>query len=291
MTDVLITGGTGQVGGALARLAWPDGIRVHAPPRSELDLTDPASIERVFGQRSWSAVLSCGAFTAVDRAETEVATAWTVNAVAPAVLASLTGRAGIPILHVSTDYVFSGDKDAPYLETDPVAPANVYGASKEGGEQAVRTGNPRHTIVRTAWVVSASGANFVKTMLRLAGDRDEVRVVSDQRGCPTSAEDLAVALRTLALRMMADPGAPTGSFHFVNEGEATWSELAEAVFGFSAALGGPSAAVVPIRTADYPTPARRPTNSRLSTARLRAEYGIAPRPWREAVPEIVAALS
>lgn len=289
--DILVTGGTGQVGRALTQLQWPEGARVHSPSRSEFDLSDPQSIERVFSEHRWAAVVSCGAYTAVDRAETEVAAAWTVNAVAPALLASLTAEAGIPIVHVSTDYVFAGDKPEPYLEHDPVAPINVYGASKEGGEQGVRTANPRHVIVRSAWLASPIGANFVKTMLRLAGERNEVRVVSDQRGCPTSAGDLARALQQITLRLVADRKASHGTFHFVNDGEATWSELADAVFAASSARGGPSAAVTPIKTSEYPTPARRPQNSRLLTDRIRHEYGLKPRHWSEAIGEVVAALT
>lgn len=288
--DILLTGGSGQVGLALRRLAWPDGATLHAPDRAGLDLGDPVCVQRCLESRPWSAILSVGAYTAVDRAESDVAAAWAANALAPAILAGGAGAAGIPIVHVSTDYVFAGDKDAPYVEDDPVGPAGVYGASKEGGEQAVRTGAARHAIVRTAWVVSAERANFLKTMLRLAAGHDEVRVVADQHGCPTFAPDLAAALRTVVLRLLDDPAAPTGTFHFVNAGEASWAGFAEAIFAASAARGGPSARVVPIASAEYPTPARRPANSRLSTAKLEGAFGIAPPPWRESLERTVAAL-
>lgn len=288
--DILLTGGTGQVGIALRHLRWPEAVRLHAPPREELDLADPASVRRAIAMRPWSAVISSGAYTAVDRAESEVGAAWAANALAPAILAAGAAEAGIPIVHVSTDYVFAGDKDGAYREDDPVGPVGVYGASKEGGEQAVRTANARHAIVRTAWVVSPHRANFLRTMLRLAAERDEVRVVADQVGCPTFAADLAAALQHLALRLAGDPAAPTGTYHFVNAGEASWAAFARAIFAASARRGGPSARVVPITTAEYPTPARRPRNSRLATELIRRDFGIEPRPWTGALDEAVAAL-
>ena len=288
--DVLLTGGSGQVGIELLRQA-PATMNLVAPRRGELDLGDPEAILALVASRPWAAIINCGAFTAVDRAETEVVEAWRANALGPAALAQASAAAQIPLIHVSTDYVFDGSKSGFYLETDPVAPLGVYGGSKEAGEQAVRTGNPRHLILRTAWVVSPHGSNFVKTMLRLAQTRPEVRVVDDQRGCPTSAADIAATLLKITGRMIADPqSAPTGAYHFVNAGEATWCELARAVFDMAAARGAPSPRLEAITTAEFPTPARRPANSRLDTAKLRADYGIQPRPWRAAVEDIVEAL-
>lgn len=288
--DILLTGGTGQVGIELLRLRWPEGVRVHAPDRAALDLADPASVERAMAARRWGAVISSGAYTAVDKAETEVGPAWAANALAPAILARRSAEAGIPIVHVSTDYVFSGEKPDPYLEDDPVGPINVYGASKEGGEQAVRTANPRHAILRTAWVVSPHRSNFVKTMLRLAADREELRVAADQHGCPTFAGDLAAAIQAVTLRLALESDGPHGTFHVVNAGEASWAGFAEAIFAASARHGGPSARVVPIPGAEYPTPARRPGNSRLSTAKIGRHFGVAPRPWQAALDETVADL-
>ena len=285
MRAVLLTGGSGQVGSALRRLAGDD-VELVAPTRAELDLNDPEALAGVVASRAWSAVINAGAYTAVDRAEGDVVAAWQVNAMAPAALAAATASAGIPIIHVSTDYVFDGGKAEPYVEEDPVAPLGVYGASKEAGEQAVRTANPRHLILRTAWVVSANGANFVKTMLRLGAERPALRVVADQHGCPTSAEDIARTILTMLDRATTGDG-PTGTYHFVNAGEATWHGLAEAVFARAAIHGRPAPEVTPIATADYPTPARRPVNSRLSTARLTRDFGSAPRPWREAIDAVV----
>lgn len=287
--DVLLTGGSGQVGTEVIRLA-PAGVNIVAPGRDRLDLSDPDALAAMVASRPWAAVINCAAHTAVDRAESEILAAWKINALAAAALAEATAQAGIPLLQVSTDYVFDGSKAGYYVETDPVAPVSVYGASKEAGEQAVRTGNPRHVILRTAWVVSPHGANFIKTMLRLAETRPELRVVDDQRGCPTSATDIAGALLTITQRLVSDPQAPVGTYHFVNAGEATWCGFARAIFEIAAEHGRPAPSVEGITTADYPTPARRPANSRLDVAKLAQDYAISPRPWREAVEEIVETL-
>ena len=284
---ILILGGGGQVGAELRRHRWPAGVSVDAPTRAELDLTEEAAVEARIAAGGYAAAINAAAYTAVDKAETDVAAAWRLNALAPAILAAATTRAGIPLVHVSTDYVFDGQASRPYEAEDPVAPLGVYGASKEGGEQAVRTANPRHAILRTAWVVSPHRANFVKTMLRLAAERPLLRVVDDQWGNPTVAADLAAALATVALRLAGDAAAPAGTFHFANRGDVTWAGFAREIMAQSAARGGPSVPVEGIATADYPTPARRPANSRLSTARLSAAYGIEPRPWREALGELL----
>jgi dTDP-4-dehydrorhamnose reductase len=290
MASILLTGGTGQVGTELRALAWPIGITLVAPGRADCDLADPASVDRYLEGRSFDAILSVGAYTAVDKAESDVANAWLVNAVAPALLAAHAAKAGIPIVHVSTDYVFDGTKPSPYLESDPVGPVGVYGASKEGGEQAIRTGTARHAIVRTSWVVSPHGNNFIKTMLRVGSQRSQLKVVDDQWGAPTVAADLARALQVMTLRMMAETGAPAGTFHYCNAGETTWCGLAREVFAVAAARGGPNPEVEPITTADYPTPARRPANSRMSAARIVAEYAVECPPWQTSVRGLVNTL-
>lgn len=285
MRQVLVTGGTGQVGSALQRLALDD-FELVAPSRAELDLADPEAIVTMVKSRPWAAIINSGAYTAVDKAETDIVAAWRANALAPAAFAAASGEAGIPLIHVSTDYVFDGAKTEAYAEDDPVGPVGVYGASKEAGEQAVRTANPRHVILRTAWVVSPDGGNFIKTMLRLGADRPELRVVADQYGCPTAAEDIA---RTLIVLLRAATGDRPhwGTYHFVNDGEGTWHDLAEAVFTRAAVHGRPQPKVTAITTADYPTPARRPANSRLTTGKIQRDFGVAPRPWREAIDGIV----
>jgi dTDP-4-dehydrorhamnose reductase len=288
MTNILVTGGQGQVGIELAALAWPDGVRVHTPTRAELDLTSADSVRAYFAGKSFAAVINPAAYTAVDKAESEIGAAFAANALGPALLAE--AAKGTPIVHISTDYVFDGAKDGAYVESDPVSPLGVYGASKEAGEQAIRSAAPRHVILRTAWVVSPHRGNFVKTMLRLGAERPVLRVVDDQHGCPTAAADIAQAVGRIALRLINDPSAPIGTYHFVNAGDTTWCGLARHVFQASAKFGRPQPMVEAITTADYPTPARRPANSRLSTEKLKTDYGIHPRPWAVATDEVVGKL-
>lgn len=284
---ILVTGAGGQLGTELQRCAWGDGWDVVAIDHDTLNLTDTAAIAAMMASRDWAAVINGAAYTAVDKAESDVVTAWGVNAMAPAAFGEACAKAGIPLVQVSTDYVFAGDKHGAWEVDDPVAPLGVYGASKLGGELAVKTSGARHAIVRTAWVVSAHGHNFIKTMLRVGEARDTLTVVDDQRGSPTSAADLAHALMTIAKRLVEDGQAPTGTFHFSNAGAVSWAGFAAEIFRQSALRGGPSAAVAPITTADYPTPARRPANSLLSHDAIRAAYGIEPRDWQAALGDIL----
>jgi len=285
---ILVIGGASQLGLELTSLSWPAGYEVYAPPRSEVDVTDRAAIAACLAARSWTAVINAAAYTAVDAAEDAVAEAFAANALGPAILAEETKRRGVPLIHVSTDYVFDGTKPTPYVEDDPVRPLGVYGASKLAGEEAVRTGNPRHLIVRTSWVFGRHGRNFVKTMLRLAREGKSVRVVDDQVGSPTSAFDLAAAL--MALAITSNLRDHSGVYHFANSGETSWFGFASEIFALNAALGEPTPRAEPITTAGYPTPAKRPANSRLSTARIEQDFGIAPRPWEEALQPVVLAL-
>jgi dTDP-4-dehydrorhamnose reductase len=284
---ILVTGGNGQLGTELQRCAWPAGYEIVAIDVADLDLTDTVAIAAKMAEREWAAVINGAAYTAVDRAESDVVTAWAVNAMAPAAFGEACAKAGIPLVQVSTDYVFAGDKQGAWEVDDPVAPLGVYGASKLSGELAVRTSGARHVIVRTAWVVSAHGSNFVKTMLRVGAERDTLTVVDDQRGSPTSAADLAGALMAITLRLIEDEGAPTGTFHFSNAGETSWAGFAAEIFHQAAARGGATANVTPITTDQYPTPARRPANSLLSHAAIHAAYDIAPRPWQDALSDIL----
>lgn len=286
MPTILVTGGSGQVGQALARLPWDQDVTLLLPPRAALDLGDPASIRSYLDGRSIDLIVNSGAYTAVDRAETDVAAAFAINAHAPAILADYARQVGIPLIHLSTDYVFSGAKPDPYVENDPVGPLGIYGASKLAGELAVRLGNPRSVVLRTAWVLSPFGKNFLKTMRMLAASRPEITVVADQFGCPTSADDIARAVQAISQAHLGSSPAPTGVYHFVNAGSTNWCDLANAIF----AIDGSSAIARPITTADYPTPARRPSNSQLSTDRIKADFGIVPRPWKDAVTDIVIEL-
>jgi dTDP-4-dehydrorhamnose reductase len=284
---ILVTGGNGQLGTELKRYTWPDGWAVTAIDIDELDLRDTAAITAMVASQPWAAVISAGAYTAVDKAESDVVTAWAVNAMAPAAFAEACVKADIPIVQVSTDYVFDGARDGAWEVTDPVAPLGVYGASKLGGELAVRTSGARYAIVRTAWVVSAHGNNFIKTMLRVGATNPTLRVVDDQHGSPTSATDLAAALARITMRLVEDVTAPTGTYHFSNAGAVTWAGFAREIFAQSAARGGASAEVQGITTAEYPTPATRPANSLLSHDAIICDYGIHPPAWQTALGNIL----
>jgi dTDP-4-dehydrorhamnose reductase len=285
---LLLLGGTGQVGEELRALAMPHGVEVVAPGRSVLDLQDADAIDRVVAAGPWGVVINAAAYTQVDRAESDQAVAFAVNAAAPSRLAAETGRRGIPLVHISTDYVFDGKKGAPYHEQDAVAPVNAYGRSKLAGEEGVRAGNPRHVILRTSWAYSPFGTNFVKTILRLAAGRDRLTVVADQRGCPTAARDIARACLDIAMQCGSQPqGSPYGLYHFAGAGEASWFELAEAIVDLSAGRRARSPQVVPIRTCDYPTPAARPLDTRLDCTAIIRAFGVAARPWREALEETI----
>lgn len=286
MWTILVTGGTGQVGQELARLDWGSDTTLLLPPRAELDLASVETVAQYLALHAVDLVINAAAHTAVDRAETEVAAAFATNALGPAALADATRERGIALIHLSTDYVFSGAKQTPYVEDDPVGPLGIYGASKLAGELAVRLGNPRSVVLRTAWVLSVHGNNFLKTMRRLSATRSELNVVADQRGCPTAAGDIAAAVQVIARAHLASADAPSGTYHFVNAGEASWCDLANAIF----AMDESATVARPIPATDYPTPARRPANSRLSTAKITRDFGIVPRPWLEAVAEIISEL-
>ena len=284
MDPVLITGGTGQVGSAMLRRLREARVAAYAPARDELDLCDEAGIRGFFARKPCRAVINCAAYTAVDRAEDEQDRADFINARAPGILAEETERLGVPLIHLSTDYVFDGTRAEAYAEGDETNPLGVYGRTKLAGELAVRAGNPNHAIVRTAWVLSAHGANFLNTMLRLCAERDEVSVVDDQWGCPTSAKDIAQALYAI----LSGLGERGGTWHFVNAGSANWFDLAELVFALAKQSGVKTPALRAISTQDYPTQARRPANSRLSTGLIERDFGVKPRPWQEAVKSIMA---
>ncbi len=271
---LLVTGGGGQLGADLLREAR--GHDVVGPTRTELDVTDAAAVEKAVLEMRPDAVLNAAAYTAVDAAEADEATAAAVNAEAPAHLARVCALYGVGLVHVSTDYVFAGDATTPYEVDAPVGPTSAYGRTKLAGERAVRELLPeRSWVVRTAWVYGASGSNFVKTMARLEASRDTVEVVDDQRGSPTWSRDLAAGLLALV-----EAGPAPGVYHCTNAGETTWCGLARAVF---AELGADPERVRPTTTAAFPRPAPRPAYSVLSPAAWLAAGLPVPRPWRDAL--------
>jgi dTDP-4-dehydrorhamnose reductase len=236
--------------------------------------------------------VNAAAYTAVDEAESDPELAQAINGRGAGIVAAAAAAAGVPVVHVSTDYVFDGTAARPYREDDPVAPLGVYGASKLAGERTVAAATPDYAILRTAWVYSPFGKNFVRTMLRLAETRDEVAVVADQRGCPNCAFDLADGVIAVARNLAGRPGDASlrGVFHLSAEGEASWADFATNVFAISARLGGPSARVREIVTSDYPTPARRPAYSCLDGRKLSARHGVRLPDWRASLETTIRCL-
>ncbi len=278
---ILVVGRAGQVARALVEESAATGVALVALGRPDLDLVDAASIDAAVDKLTPWLVINAAAYTAVDQAESDEAAAFALNAEGAGMLAACAAKAGLPMLHLSTDYVFDGAKPAPYVETDPTAPLGVYGRSKLAGEVAVAQANPAHLILRTAWVYSAFGKNFAKTMLRVAETRTELGVVQDQIGNPTSAHDIAVALLKLAETIAAKPQQSWGTYHLTARGDASWADFAAEIFDVSAKHGGPVAAVKRITTEDYPTPTRRPANSRLDCARLEKTFGVRLPHWKD----------
>jgi dTDP-4-dehydrorhamnose reductase len=260
--------------------------------RPELDLTSASDdIVGTILQAQPDVVVSAAAYTQVDKAETERNLAFAVNENGARAVARAAREAAVPLIHLSTDYVFDGLKASPYIEADTPDPSGVYGVSKLAGEWAVLAEHNNSAVLRTAWVYSPFGANFVKTMLRLAGERNEIAVVADQHGNPSSAFDIAEGIMTVARNLISqsDPKY-RGVFHMAGTSEASWADFAEAVFAASHALGGPDAKVRRIATADYPTAAKRPANSRLDCAKLERVHGVRLPDWHGSVESVVDAL-
>lgn len=288
---IAVTGRAGQLARALAETAAAHGVTVVPVGRPALDLAHPDSVAPALAAAAPDVIVNAAAYTAVDKAEAEPELAMTANRDGAGAVAVAAAALGVPVIHLSTDYVFDGTSPRPYREDDVTVPLGVYGRSKWLGEQAVMAAGPRHLILRTAWVYAPFGANFVRTMLRLAQTRQEIGVVADQRGCPTAALDLATVILAIAPTLVR-PETPGlfGLFHATGQGEATWADVAEAVFARSAALGGPTATVKRIATSDYPTPARRPANACLDGAKLERVHGLALPPWRGSLEACVTRL-
>lgn len=285
---VLLTGGEGQLGTELIAQSAAGGIEVLAPTLAEMDLMRPAHVDAFCDAFRPAVIINAAAYTAVDRAETEAELAFAVNAAAPAYLARRCSREGIPLIHISTDYVFDGLKGSPYLEEDPVAPLSVYGRSKAEGESAVRGALDRYIIIRTSWLYSAHGANFVKTVMRLAAERDELRIVDDQVGSPTCASDLAGAILAIADRLSTGEAVAWGTYHYCGNGVTSWYGLARHVLETLVSRGHlASFRLTPIPTTDYPTPARRPPYSVLNCRRIETCFGLARPAWQASVTKTV----
>ncbi len=288
---IAVIGCNGQLGWELVRQGEARGLKILALDYPEIDISDFASIDACFDSTKIDLVINAAAYTAVDRAESEPQAAFAVNRDGPGYLAERCRKRGIPLIHVSTDYVFDGTKQGAYVEEDPVAPLGVYGESKAAGEVDVRNRLPEHIIVRTAWLCGLHGHNFVKTMLRVGREKDTLKVVSDQCGCPTFATDLAEAVLEMATQAETRRPVPWGTYHYCGEGETTWHAFAEAVFEIAGQYERFAVRqVVAIPTSEYPTPVRRPANSVLDCSKIKERFGIRQRPWRESLAEMIEQL-
>lgn len=287
---VLVLGANGQVGFELMRARWPEGLAATGIVRAEVDLTKPETIAAVVARHAPDLVINATAYTAVDKAESEQTTAFAVNETGVAALAEATAARGTPLLHISTDYVFDGTGSKPWVETDPIAPLGAYGASKAAGEVALRSRNSRHVILRTSWVYGVHGLNFVKTMQRLGRERAEMRVVADQHGTPTAALEIAEALIAIAEKIRGG-AEPWGTYHFTARGETTWHGFAERVFEDLERRTGRRPVCTAITTADYPTPARRPANSRLDCGKFDATFALPRVAWTERLAAVLDELA
>lgn len=278
---IAVTGRNGQVVRSLIERAAVAGTEVVCIGRPALDLGNPDTIESALASTAADVLVSAAAYTDVNKAEAEPELADRINGHAAGSLAARAHALGMPLIHLSTDYVFDGGKPSPYTEDDPICPINAYGRSKAAGERAIAAAHPHHVILRTSWVYSPVGRNFVRTMLDLARKQDAVRVVADQIGNPTAASDVADGILTVARNLAEGRGEERyGTFHMAAPGTATWAEFAEAIFSASAACGGPSARVVPIASAAYQTPALRPANSRLDCAKIGRVHGVSLPHWQ-----------
>ena len=288
---LLVFGRTGQLAQSLLARHGQSGIEIIAVGRPDADLSESQSLTAAIEKVSPNIVVNAAAYTGVDQAETDQDQAKLINELGAGYVAAVCEAYGCPLIHVSTDYVFDGTKSAPYTELDPVAPLGVYGHSKYAGEQRVAELCPQHVILRTAWLHSPYGQNFVKTMLRLASERPDINVVNDQIGSPTYAPHLAEAICTITQQIHRNADDRLwGVYHAAGEGQASWFDVAKETFAVSKRQGGPSANVHPIPSSDYPTPAQRPANSRLDCGKLKSRFNAALPCWTSGVAECVAHL-
>lgn len=282
---LLIPGGKGQVGVEVSAQAAQYGFRPVPLDLPEFDLTDKTSVQAAFTEYTPDCVINCAAYTAVDKAESDQDTAYAVNCTATEHLATHCAHANIPFLHISTDYVFSGDKKGLYTELDETGPMAVYGTSKLAGEEILRQRWEKHIILRTAWVYGVHGNNFIKTMLRVGKERGALSVVNDQHGSPTNAGDIAETLLTIAAQLRAGKSDAYGTYHYTGDGVTTWHDFAAQIFSTLKDVENIEVGLTPITTADYPTPAKRPHNSALDCTKITHNFGIKPKDWRQRVDQ------
>lgn len=289
---VLVIGDKGQVGRELMAAVWPKGTVVKGFCRDRLDITDATAVNALVAESKPDFIVNAAAYTQVDKAESDSDAAFNANKVGPTNLARAATANGARLIHISTDYVFDGSKSGAYAEDDPVAPLGVYGQSKEAGERAVRELCPAHVILRTAWVYSIHGNNFVKTMLRLGAERDELGVVADQYGTPTTASQIAasIVLVIKAITAADDASELYGTYHMTCNGQTNWHDFAKAIFTQAAPLTGKRPTVNPIKTKSYPTPAKRPANSVLDCTKFDRTFNASRLDWRAALKPVVETL-
>lgn len=288
---ILVVGAWGQLGSELLGQAAGNNVQAVGVDVDEIDITDADSAGRVIARIQPSVVVNAAAYTNVDKAESEPERAYAVNCDGPGNLAAICGNAGIPLVHISTDFVFDGRKSRPYTEDDPPGPLGVYGKSKADGEKAVQAHTSRFIIIRTSWLYSPHGHNFVKTMLRLGSEKREISVVADQQGSPTSAADFAEAVLRVVHRLGVSDDNRWGVYHYCGRGVTSWHGFAQEIFDIARRHGLQAVpSVIPISTRQYPTPAQRPGYSVLDCHRITRTFGIEPRPWTESLEKVVAGL-
>ncbi|MBW1910805.1 MAG: dTDP-4-dehydrorhamnose reductase [Deltaproteobacteria bacterium] len=288
---ILVIGANGQLGWELCRKGTEEGFDIIPLDLPDFDITKRSAVNKAVTQNGASLIINAAAYTAVDEAESEPELAFAVNRDGPAYLASSCAKAGIPLIHISTDYVFDGNKKGPYLEIDTVSPLGVYGKSKAAGEAEVRGHLPSHIILRTAWLYGVHGHNFVKTILGLGREKEVLRVVADQYGCPTFAADMAEAILIIAAKLRNGSNIPYGTYHYCGEGVTTWHGFAEKIIELARRYVPLEVKTLePITTEEYPTPTKRPVNSVLDCSQIERHFGIHCRPWKESLARMIERL-
>jgi dTDP-4-dehydrorhamnose reductase len=286
---LLVVGAKGQLGGELCRRGQYYGFDVIPLDLPEFDITDPWRVDEALAQKNIALVVNAAAYTAVDKAESEREIAFAVNSEGAGYLALACARRNISLIHVSTDYVFDGNKGSPYIETDPICPLGIYGESKAAGEKAVREALETHIILRTSWLYTSHGSNFAETILRLAGEREELRVVADQYGCPTYAADLAEAILSIAEQIRGGGSIPWGTYHYCGKGITSWHGFAQEICHLGKEHTALRVKVISaISTDEYPTRVKRPPYSALDCTKIEKCFGVTRKPWQDSLAEMLA---